>query len=240
MKKNLLKLSLCIVFLLVVISPMVVFAQPTDTPATPAADTQSTNDSCSDLQDIGNIICKIHNILGLIVPLLLSLGLVYFIWGVLQYVIKDGDEAKKKGKDRMIYGIIGLAAIVGIWGIVNIITTTFGVGGAKAPTLSPLTGTSSTCDLSGKPKLQNLLCYVTRIINDSVIPLIFALAMVMFIWGVVQYVINSDEEAKKAKGKQFMLWGIIALTVMVSVWGLVGILSSTFGIEKTVLPQVKP
>ncbi len=98
--------------------------------------------------------------------------------------------------------------------------------------------TSTSCTLAGNPKLQDLLCYVTSIINGAVIPLIFALALVMFIWGVVQYVINSDEEAKKEKGKQFMLWGIIALTVMVSVWGLVKILGNTFGIEY-IIPQVK-
>ncbi len=94
------------------------------------------------------------------------------------------------------------------------------------------------CTLGNRPKLQHLLSYASCIISESVIPLIFALAVAMFVWGVVQYVINSDEEAKKAKGKQFMIWGIIALTVMVSVWGLVKILGNTFGIEYAV-PQVK-
>jgi len=62
----------------------------------------------------------------------------------------------------------------------------------------------------------------------------------MFVWGVVQFVLNSDEEVKKEKGRQFMLWGIIALTVMISVWGLVAILGDTFKIKTNVLPQVQP
>jgi len=95
-----------------------------------------------------------------------------------------------------------------------------------------------SCDLDPNPKFQDLLLYLVCIINNSVIPIIFALAVVMFVWGVVQYVINSDEEAKKEKGKQFMIWGIIALAVMVSVWGLVSILGNTFGIEYAI-PQVK-
>lgn len=37
-----------------------------------------------------------------------------------------------------------------------------------------------------------------------------------------------------------MIWGIIALAVMLSVWGLVGILGSTFNIGTSVLPQVTP
>lgn len=94
------------------------------------------------------------------------------------------------------------------------------------------------CTLASNPKFQDLLGYAVCIISNSVIPLIFALALVMFIWGVVQYVINSSEEAKKEKGRQFMLWGIIALAVMVSVWGLVHILTNTFGI-KNVIPQLQ-
>jgi hypothetical protein len=90
------------------------------------------------------------------------------------------------------------------------------------------------------PKFQDLLSYGTCIIGTAVIPLIFALAIVVFLWGVVQFVMNSDEEAKKAKGKEFMMWGIIALAVMVSVWGLVSILGNTFGINAHFIPQVKP
>ncbi|MFA6274164.1 MAG: hypothetical protein WC662_03305, partial [Candidatus Paceibacterota bacterium] len=95
----------------------------------------------------------------------------------------------------------------------------------------------SLCVLESGPKLGDLVSYVTCIILKSVIPLIFALAVAMFVWGVVMYVINTSEEAKKAKGKMFMIWGIIALTVMVSVWGLVAILGNTFGIT-TIVPQL--
>ncbi len=101
------------------------------------------------------------------------------------------------------------------------------------------TNTGLGCSLGNNPKFQNLLQYIVCIINTSVIPLIFALALVIFVWGVVQFVINTDDEVKKTKGKQFMIWGIIALTVMVSVWGLVAILGNTFGVNTGFIPQVK-
>jgi nitrate/nitrite transporter NarK len=61
----------------------------------------------------------------------------------------------------------------------------------------------------------------------------------MFVWGVVQYVINSNEEAKREKGRQFMLWGVIALFVLFAVWGLVALLGNTFNIDVDFIPQVK-
>jgi len=198
--------------------------------------------TCDALTGISKVICQIHRILNIAIPFIITLGLVYFIWGVVEYVIGGGEEAKKKGRDHIIYGVIGLAVIVGVWGLVNIVTRTFDIQGQSLAVkpLAPVAG-GGTCGVLGNAaKFQDILCYITGIINSAVIPLIFSLAFVSFIWGVVQYVINSDDESKKMKGKQFMLWGIIALTVMVSVWGLVSILGATFSIDSSFIPKVKP
>ena len=244
---NQMKIYILFILALIVISPVTGLAQggyidPATGINTTTGEFVNYADTCSLVEGLGRLICQVHRILNSIIPVIIALGVVYFVWGVVHYMIAGGDEAKKKGRDQIIYGLIGLAVISGLWGLVNIITNTFGLGG-NAPALVSLQVTGaggSTCTLAGDPKLQDLLCYLTRIINDSVIPLVFAIAVVIFVWGVVHYVINSSEEAKKEKGRQFMLWGIIALAVMVSVWGLVGILTATFGIDGSVLPQVKP
>ncbi len=198
-------------------------------------------DRCIGLTGIGKFICQLQQILNSVIPLLIALGLVYFIWGVVRYVIADGEEAKEKGKDIMLYGVIGFAVIAGLWGLVNILVQTFDLNTA-APTLAPLVvGGEATCTITSSSKLQDVLCYVRSIINDSVIPFMFAVATVFFIWGAVKFfILNADEEAQRDQGRQFMIWGIVAIAVMLSVWGLVGILTSTFGIDGSVLPKVCP
>jgi len=220
--------------LLVVTFPVLSFAQTTATKVCSAT-----------INNIGDIVCVIGSILNRIIPVLLALGVLFFIWGVVQYMIGGDEEAKKKGKNKIIYGIIGLVVIVGMWGLVNIVVKTFGLNQALTPIDNPAniinnnlttqTTNSASCftnyQKGGKPKIGDLLNYATCVIGTSVIPLLFVLAVASFVWGVVQYVINDQEEAKKAKGRSFMIWGIIALAVMVSIWGLVGILRNTFGIE---------
>jgi len=86
-----------------------------------------------------SIICTVGNILNTLIPIMMVLAIVYFIWGVIQYVISSDEEAKKSGKDRMIWGIIGLVAIVAVWGLVAVLTNTFGLTGnanVNVPTLN--------------------------------------------------------------------------------------------------------
>ena len=91
------------------------------------------------VRDIETFICKIGDILNIIVPILIALGVVYFIWGVITYVISDDEEAKQAGRNRIIFGIIGLAVIIGLWGLVRILTRTFGVDNAGQTITYPTT-----------------------------------------------------------------------------------------------------
>ena len=61
------------------------------------------------------------------IPILITLAVLYFIWGVIQYVIADDEEAKSAGRDRIIYGLIGFVAIIALWGLVKLLTRTFGI-----------------------------------------------------------------------------------------------------------------
>src|SRR3989338_10489800 len=111
MKKKLIALSGYVLGL----APMVALAQ----------NTGCANVANRELGTFSYIICKIGDILDLIIPILIVLGVLYFVWGVVQYVIADDEEAKASGKNRMIYGIIGLVVIVAMWGLVGIVKRTF-------------------------------------------------------------------------------------------------------------------
>jgi len=63
-------------------------------------------------------------------------------------------------------------------------------------------------------------------------PIIVALALLFFFWGLAIYILNTGDEEKKSQGRTIMIWGIIALFVMVSVWGLVRVVSDTFDVDR--------
>jgi hypothetical protein len=87
--------------------------------------------------------------------------------------------------------------------------------------------------------IAGLFTLIGGILN-RIVPLFIALAVVFFIWEVFQYTIAGSEEKKKA-AKGGMIWGIVGIFIMVSVWGLVAILQSTFGttgVSETINSQI--
>lgn len=75
-----------------------------------------------------SILTTVNQILATIIPILITFAVVYFIWGVIQYTISTDEEAKAGARNKIIGGLIGLFVIVAFWGIIRLITNTFGVG----------------------------------------------------------------------------------------------------------------
>lgn len=72
---------------------------------------------------------------------------------------------------------------------------------------------------------------IIGLFNTVVVPVIIAMAFAAFVWGVVNnYFIHGSEATSRKKGSVFILWGVIGLVVIFSVWGVVNILLSTLGI----------
>ncbi len=82
---------------------------------------------------------------------------------------------------------------------------------------------------------------VTQLINyiKLLVPFIIALALLVFLWGIFKLVFAGGSEIDVKEGTKFMTWGIVSLFVMVSVWGLVEILTRTFFNDTVVIPQLK-
>lgn len=72
------------------------------------------------------------------------------------------------------------------------------------------------------------LIQLTKVLINKLIPFIIALTLVVFMLGVFRLV-RTDSEDDRKQGRQIISFGIVALFVMVSVWGLVNLLSYSIG-----------
>ena len=77
---------------------------------------------------LGNILLFTNNVL---IPFILGIGFLVFVYGMFQYFIAGGanDEKKEKGKSLAVYAVLGFVLVVIFWGIVNLIASSIGLGG---------------------------------------------------------------------------------------------------------------
>jgi hypothetical protein len=76
--------------------------------------------------------------------------------------------------------------------------------------------------------LLDILVLASRFLN-GVIGLFITLAIVIFFWGLIKYLVEVGEQ--KSEGLKIMFYGVIAIFVMVSLWGIIRVLQSTFGVQ---------
>jgi hypothetical protein len=68
-------------------------------------------------------------------------------------------------------------------------------------------------------------------IVGSLIPIAIGLLFLVFIWGLVKYVLNAHDGGKKEEGRRLMVMGIIAIFVVVAIYGIIYFIANVFGVE---------
>jgi hypothetical protein len=82
-------------------------------------------------------------------------------------------------------------------------------------------------------KINEFFTKVSSFINGTLIPLLFGVALLVFLYGIFKYfILGGGDEGKREEGKQLMLYAIIGFVVMVSVFGIVNAIASGLGFSK--------
>ncbi|MDZ7726005.1 MAG: hypothetical protein U5L75_00270 [Candidatus Campbellbacteria bacterium] len=86
------------------------------------------------------LVGSIQDIVNALVPLLVGVALVAFLYGLVKYIFAAGnEESQADGRRIMIAGIVGLFAAVAVWGIIEVLSGAFGIntGGSVTPPQPP-------------------------------------------------------------------------------------------------------
>lgn len=82
--------------------------------------------------------------------------------------------------------------------------------------------------------IRNLIQSVAVIVA-SLVPILITLALVAFFWGLVRYIWGGVKDNKY--GAKLMAWSLLALFVMVSVWGITRLIGQAIGVTNNQAPE---
>ena len=177
------------------------------TTAVPALPTPGTLPTGTD-STLVTIIKTIGGWIAQLAVLMIAFALVAFLWGVTKYIASGADEEKRtNARNLIVYGVIGLFAMVAVWGLVYFIGNTIGVQPGSSLTTVPqvdnisilnqngsnpavsITGTAMTsCSTTWNPSSNSVsfmafVCLILTILNP-IPPILLGLAVLYFFWGI--------------------------------------------------------
>lgn len=212
-----------------------------DSNIAPGARTQGygnqAGESSAPLTRISAVVRRLQLIINLLIPFLVGLAVLAIIWGLVGYIINAANEERRKEARQFItWGILGVFIMLSIWGLVNILVNSLPLDNRFEYTFPMGTPTGS----AGAPKTIPELLGKLNAVLSGVTPFVFALATFMILVGVVNYVRQAGNEEKVKEARGFIVWGIVFLFVMLSVWGIVNVLTGSFKFENTLKKEQLP
>lgn len=81
-----------------------------------------------------------------------------------------------------------------------------------------------------------LINNIKQQIIAPIILLLFVLSLVLFFWGVAEFIKEAGNEQARQVGRDHMLWGIIGIFIMAGAWGIITIALNSFGVDVGAVP----
>ena len=112
---------------------------------------------------------------------------------------------------------------------------------AGPPGIEPGGDGSGDIDLTGDmgpiTTIPGLLQYLMALMN-TIVPFLVSLAVFVIIYGIFTYIRHAGEEEKRSEARMFILWGVLAVFAMLSIWGLISVLVNSLPLKRSA-PQIQ-
>lgn len=93
-----------------------------------------------------------------------------------------------------------------------------------------LSPTAALAQVVTSNNLEDIIAILFGLLNFA-IPIMFAFALLGFLWGIMLFIWNAGNEKKKREGRSVIIWGVVAMFALVSITGIIALLQNTFGLS---------
>lgn len=78
--------------------------------------------------------------------------------------------------------------------------------------------------------VERLFNNINSLIINPIITVLFAVALLIFFYGIVQFISSETSDSKRDEGKKKIIYGLLGMFIMFSAYGIIRLILNTFGI----------
>lgn len=77
--------------------------------------------------------------------------------------------------------------------------------------------------------VESFINAINKVVINPIIYFIFSLGTILFLFGIIRFFLNPTDEKIRGESKKHMVWGLIGMFIMVSVFGIMNLIVNTIG-----------
>ncbi|HNU95423.1 MAG TPA: hypothetical protein PLZ70_01100 [Candidatus Paceibacterota bacterium] len=77
--------------------------------------------------------------------------------------------------------------------------------------------------------VESFINTINKVVINPIIYFLFSLGTILFLFGIIRFFLNPTDETIRKESKNHMVWGLIGMFIMVSVFGIMNLIVKTIG-----------
>lgn len=169
-------------------------------------------------------------------PILVSVAGIVFMYQIIRFILEQSVEKRAQLRQSITTNLIILFVMLAMWGIVALVSQTFGlVVGTDIGFTAKYEGSGG----GGANTLRGMVYTITNFMSKTTLPAMVAIAALSFMYNLIIYLYKSDSENERTKARNYILWSLGALIIMLSVISILNIATQTTFGSSAFIPQFK-
>ena len=167
-------------------------------------------------------------------PILISLAGLTFIFQVTRFIIATtADQSKKEDfKRAMFFNLFILFVLTTVFGLIKLLASLFSVQLGVDITTAGVASTACNTNT-----IRGIFMCLLKFISGTMIPTAAGIAALVFMWNMVVYMTKTDNEAERTNARQYIMWSLGALALMLTMFSILNIGTGTLFGSSSFIPQ---
>ncbi len=172
-----------------------------------------------------------------IFPIVIAFAVLVFGYNIFKYMSSQDLADKNIYKGGIVQSLFAMLILFIFYGIIKVVAESLGIG--PDSNLINTARDSEAFATGGTMSFRNLALTIARFGSDRILPLMVAGGILFFMGNVVISMTKTDQEGERTNMNWYLRWGMLALFILFTAFGLIGFFTGTFFGSKPMIPQFR-
>lgn len=178
----------------------------------------------------------LQRIITALFPIMTAAGFLAVGYNLIKFLSSKTSTDQSIYKTGIINSFVGLLVIFILFGLIKILAGTLGIASLGAPigVADP-----SGSGLGRQGSFRYIIFSSTNFISSRLVPVLSASAVLFFFGNIIISMTKTDQEAERTKLNNYLVWGILAILILFTLFSIVGLFSGSLFGTAAIIPQFR-